>query len=178
MPTNRPFLANFLAAFRAHSAYQQVSTTTPSVSSSAVTSSGTSANLYPSSSMGGTGPSHPTTTRSYTSKTTTTTGATTAAVQVAHGHLSHSHTHARHPSTSPVAKSPASPSPRTPGSTFGNRRRRGSDSSSEGGFKDALGNEKWYVGGRTAQGEERFYRLGMVKREKSGDRMSLDRLSL
>lgn len=41
-----------------------------------------------------------------------------------------------------------------------------------------LGAEKWYVGGRTAAGEERFYRLGMVRKERSGDRLSLDRLSL
>lgn len=58
------------------------------------------------------------------------------------------------------------------------QQRRGSDSSSDGGFRDALGGEKWYIGGRTAGGEERFYRLGMVKKERSGDRLSLDRLSL
>jgi len=38
--------------------------------------------------------------------------------------------------------------------------------------------EKWYIGGRTAQGEERFYKLGLVKRYGSEDRLSLDRLSL
>ncbi|KAK4177290.1 hypothetical protein QBC36DRAFT_135945 [Triangularia setosa] len=56
-------------------------------------------------------------------------------------------------------------------------RRRGSDSSSEG-FRDALGTEKLYIGGRTATGEERFFKLGVVRRVKSGDRLSLDRLSL
>ncbi|KAK4465436.1 hypothetical protein QBC42DRAFT_168987 [Cladorrhinum samala] len=56
-------------------------------------------------------------------------------------------------------------------------RRRGSDSSSEG-FRDALGAEKLYIGGRTATGEERFFKLGVVRRVKSGDRLSLDRLSL
>ncbi|OKL57279.1 hypothetical protein UA08_07567 [Talaromyces atroroseus] len=64
------------------------------------------------------------------------------------------------------------------------RPRRGSDSSSgSGGFRDALGPEKWYIGGRTATGEERFYRLGMVT--KGGGRIgasgrvgSVDRLSL
>lgn len=57
------------------------------------------------------------------------------------------------------------------------RARRGSDTSSEGGgFRD-LG-EKWYVGGRTASGEERYLRLGVVRKERSGDRLSLDRLSL
>ena len=59
----------------------------------------------------------------------------------------------------------------------GAARRRGSDSSSEG-FRDVLGKEKWYIGGRTAAGEERYYKLGVVKRQRSGDRLSLDRLSL
>jgi len=56
-------------------------------------------------------------------------------------------------------------------------RRRGSDSSSEG-FREALGAEKLYIGGRTAAGEERFFKLGVVRRIRSGDRLSLDRLSL
>ncbi|RKU47275.1 hypothetical protein DL546_009094 [Coniochaeta pulveracea] len=55
--------------------------------------------------------------------------------------------------------------------------RRGSDSSSEG-FRDVLGAEKWYIGGRTAAGEEKFFKLGVVRRVRSGDRLSLDRLSL
>lgn len=38
------------------------------------------------------------------------------------------------------------------------------------------GGEKWFVGGRTAGGEERFYRLGVVRRER--ERRSVDRLSL
>ncbi|KAL2121393.1 hypothetical protein VTJ04DRAFT_5420 [Mycothermus thermophilus] len=56
-------------------------------------------------------------------------------------------------------------------------RRRGSDSSSEG-FREALGADKLYIGGRTATGEERFFKLGVVRRIRSGDRLSLDRLSL
>ncbi|KAK3985653.1 hypothetical protein QBC44DRAFT_345114 [Cladorrhinum sp. PSN332] len=56
-------------------------------------------------------------------------------------------------------------------------RRRGSDSSSEG-FRDTLGAEKLYIGGRTATGEEKFFKLGVVRRVRSGDRLSLDRLSL
>ncbi|CAH0050279.1 unnamed protein product [Clonostachys solani] len=56
-------------------------------------------------------------------------------------------------------------------------RRRGSDSSSEG-FRDVLGADKWYIGGRTAGGEERFFKLGVVRRVRSNDGMSLDRLSL
>lgn len=56
-------------------------------------------------------------------------------------------------------------------------RRRGSDSSSEG-FRDVLGADKWYIGGRTAGGEEKFFPLGVVRRIRSTDRLSLDRLSL
>jgi hypothetical protein len=39
--------------------------------------------------------------------------------------------------------------------------------------------EKWYIGGRTAAGEERFYKLSMVKRPRpsSADRLSLDGMS-
>ncbi len=57
------------------------------------------------------------------------------------------------------------------------RSRRGSDSSSEG-FHEVMGAEKWYIGGRTANGEEKFYKLGMVKRHRSADRLSLDKLSI
>ena len=56
-------------------------------------------------------------------------------------------------------------------------RRRGSDSSSEG-FREVLGADKLYIGGRTATGEEKFFKLGVVRRVRSGDRLSLDRLSL
>jgi hypothetical protein len=41
-----------------------------------------------------------------------------------------------------------------------------------------MGAEKWYIGGRTAAGEERIYKLSMVKRPRSIDRLSLDRMSL
>ncbi|KAK1836878.1 hypothetical protein QBC39DRAFT_337540 [Podospora conica] len=61
--------------------------------------------------------------------------------------------------------------------TRGSGRRRGSDSSSEG-FRDVLGVDKLYIGGRTATGEEKFFKLGVVRRVRSGDRLSLDRLSL
>ena len=59
----------------------------------------------------------------------------------------------------------------------GSGRRRGSDSSSEG-FRDVLGADKLYIGGRTAAGEEKFFKLGVVRRVRSGDRLSIDRLSL
>ncbi|MCJ1353207.1 MAG: hypothetical protein MMC33_003192 [Icmadophila ericetorum] len=172
MPTNRPFLFNFFAAFRAHSALQNASSSTTAASTIAVSQS---THLNSPSATNQQGLSPTSTARGITTKSPTT-GLTTAAVQAAAaaGHLSHTH-HTRHPSST---TSPVSRSPRSPGTNL-NHRRRGSDSSSEGGgFRDALGNEKWYIGGRTAQGEERIYRLGMVKRERSGDRLSLDRLSL
>ncbi|KAH8900118.1 hypothetical protein GQ53DRAFT_816141 [Thozetella sp. PMI_491] len=64
-----------------------------------------------------------------------------------------------------------------PQSANGSGRRRGSDSSSEG-FREVLGADKLYIGGRTATGEEKFFKLGVVRRVRSGDRLSLDRLSL
>ncbi|KAI8956648.1 hypothetical protein F5Y11DRAFT_342418 [Daldinia sp. FL1419] len=71
-----------------------------------------------------------------------------------------------------------SPQPHRTGMPIpGSGRRRGSDSSSEG-FRDVLGADKWYIGGRTAGGDERFFKLGVVKRVRSQDRLSLDRLSL
>ncbi|KAI2618018.1 hypothetical protein GGS26DRAFT_575179 [Hypomontagnella submonticulosa] len=76
----------------------------------------------------------------------------------------------RHPHHSPQPHRPGMPIP-------GSGRRRGSDSSSEG-FREVLGADKWYIGGRTAGGEERFFKLGVVKRVRSQDRLSLDRLSL
>ena len=54
--------------------------------------------------------------------------------------------------------------------------RRRSSSSSTDGFRDVFGGEKWYIGGRTAVGEEHFYRIRMARR--SIDRLSLDRLSV
>ncbi|KAK7981462.1 hypothetical protein PG996_009154 [Apiospora saccharicola] len=81
------------------------------------------------------------------------------------------------PIHSPRAGHAGVPIPNTssPGGSRGQR--RGSDSSSEG-FRDARGADKWYIGGRTAGGEEKFFKLGVVKRVRSNDRLSLDRLSL
>ncbi|KAI9833442.1 MAG: hypothetical protein M1819_003600 [Sarea resinae] len=168
MPTNRPFLSNFLAAFRAHSAIQKASTNPPSTS----TAPSSPQSTYASSSPSPNAASNP---RSITTKANQQQhpGTTTAAVQAA-GHLQSARQH----STSPLARSPGSPS--SPGNNVSgsaSRHRRGSDSSTEG-FRDALGQEKWYIGGRTSAGEERYYRLGMAKRHRSIDRLSLDRLSL
>ncbi|PNS21449.1 hypothetical protein CAC42_1228 [Sphaceloma murrayae] len=203
MSSNRPFLSNFLAAFRAHSttlpkAGPSLSTTTPSTSGATV----------------------------WTAAASTYTGPTQQTQQV------HSSPRtvdprkvpARPRSTSPGPLNPATFSPplqhnvtplthgtrapsspgtekaslhtsdrRTPGTTYSPsttaaigipssaNRRRGSDSSSEGGFRDVAssrGQERWYIGGRTAGGEERYYKLSVVRRERSADRLSADRLSL
>lgn len=168
MPTNRPFFANFFAAFRAHSAISKAATTSSVSTTTSQATTFSPPNLTSARAMATKSPSQ---------------GATTAAVQAAN-HLSHT----RHPSAIPMSKSPTAsmspaasrspPAARSPPSNFGRPQRRESDSSSEGGFRDALGGEKWYVGGRTATGEERYYRLGMVRKERSGDQLSMDRLSL
>ncbi|KAJ9641810.1 hypothetical protein H2199_005023 [Coniosporium tulheliwenetii] len=187
MPTtNRPFFSNFLAAFRAHSAIQKTASTT--VPSAASTTASTS---YPHNSTASASTIAPTPTSAPAATTTTnapsnprtittkagtpSTGATTVAIQTT-GQFQPTRQH----SASPYSRSPGSPgSPgfNTPLGGPATRQRRGSDSSSEG-FRDAGGPEKWYIGGRTATGEERFYKLGVVKRPRSIDRLSVDRLSL
>ncbi|KAL8896937.1 MAG: hypothetical protein Q9192_002827 [Flavoplaca navasiana] len=185
MPTNRPFLANFLAAFRAHSALtaSKTSTSPPSVTTASTTSqftipsaSSTTARTIttstspqpnpqqPNHHANTSSPPHPSHLKSSTASPPISSPAT--ALSTTAGHLSH---HTRHPSASPPPRSP--PFTRVPA-------RRGSDSSSEGGFREVLGGEKWYIGGRTATGEERFYRMGVVRREGSWERRSFDRLSL
>ncbi|KAI9756687.1 MAG: hypothetical protein M1815_003052 [Lichina confinis] len=169
MSTNRPFFASFFAAFRAHSVIQQASSTTGSGSASAaaaVVHAATSASS--SSRQTAIGPSSP---RTISTKAAPSPGAASAAAQVAAGHLQ---------SRTQQPSSGLSISPTSPGGHIGNKstgQRRDSSSSSEG-FRDALGTEKLYIGGRTPSGEERFYRLGMAKRHRSIDRLSLDRLSI
>lgn len=172
MTTNRPFLSNFLAAFRAHSAIQKAATSQPSTAANNHTAY--AHNTAPSASAATTTAvnASSTTTRTITTKTGhSPPGATAAAVQAA-GQFQPTRQHAPpyHRSTSPTAA--GFPIPRA-----SSRDRRGSDSSSEG-FREVMGAEKWYIGGRTAAGEEKFYKLGMVKRHRSIDRLSLDRLSI
>lgn len=159
MPSNHPtFLSSFLSAFRAHSVLQQQGKHT--TSSQATHSNTTSASVTHSSP------------RTITT-TTTAKGPTTAALSSLHAPRAHS--------TSPLSTSPGDPlSPPTATTQrryIQDRGRRGSDSSSEG-FRDVLGKEKWYVGGRTAAGEERYFKLGTVRRQRSWAERSLDRLSL
>jgi hypothetical protein len=163
MTTNRPFFGGFLAAFRAQPGLQK-----------AATSQATSVASYSPSNTSTQNQSRetPSTTRTITTKTRSPSpGANPASVQATnHFQPTRQHAPPYHRSTSPTTK--AFP---IPGAT--QRSRRGSDSSSEG-FHEVMGAEKWYIGGRTATGEERFYKLGMVKRHGSADRLSLDKLSI
>ena len=176
MPTQRPFLSNFLAAFRAHSAIQGKATSSPSSLSQQAHNQHTSSQA-----------SQP---RTITTSTKHPSGATATALTSLHSPRAHS--------TSPLSTSPGTttstdyltygPHPQNqqpptaqnttqPKYLSSSRGRRGSDSSSEG-FRDVLGAEKWYIGERTATGEEKYFKLGVVRRHRSGDRLSLDRLSL
>ena len=162
MPTQRPFLSNFLAAFRAHNAIQ-----------SKATSPSTQTHSHPTTTS-----SHSTSTQTSNPRTITTStkpGATSTALSTLHSPRTHS--------ASPLSTSPGTQTPSTsPEQQRGRyitspRGRRGSDSSSEG-FRDVLRAEKWYIGGRTAGGEEKYFKLGVVRRRRSGGSLSLDRLSL
>ncbi|KAF2097106.1 hypothetical protein NA57DRAFT_77361 [Rhizodiscina lignyota] len=181
MPTNRPIFSNFLAAFRAQSVLQKAATST---STSATAASTTQASFAQSSATSATSTltaaANVSGARSISTKATSEssgTGATSMAIQSGHQFQP-----TRQHAASPYSRSPGSPgSPAYPSHTpiggAASRQRRGSDSSSEG-FRDTLGSEKWYIGGRAPNGEERFYKLSMVKRPRSVDRLSMDRLSL
>jgi len=194
MPTQRSFLSNFLAAFRAHSAIQH----------GKATSSPSSSHTQPHTQSASPHNSSPSQPRSIATKAGSGgAGATSNALSTLHSPRGHG---PGSRSTSPGAPSPNNNSyetsqnqapygPHLPNHqnqhsqsqahthtqaryiSSPNRNRRGSDSSSEG-FRDVLGKEKWYIGGRTAGGEEKYFKLGVVRRVRSGDRLSLDRLSL
>jgi len=169
MPTtNRPFLS-FLSAFRAHSAIQKAAVTSPTgtTAQSSYTQNTTNSNTNSSSPA-----NHGTQARTITTKAgQVPAGATTVAISA--GQFQPTRQHA----ASPYSRSPGSPGTGTL-TPLQSRGRRGSDSSSEGFRETSLGAEKWYIGGKTAGGEERVYKLSMVKRPRSIDRLSLDRMSL
>ena len=160
-PPSRPFFASFFSAFRARTVpASQASSMKPA--SSQNTSTSASASTQPS------------TPRNIT--TTTKAGATTSALSQIH-----SPPLSRSPGNSPgyLTTSSRQEGIAPPTSHGGAARRRGSDSSSEGtNWRETMGGEKWYVGGRTAAGEERYFKMGIVRRDKSLDRLSSDRLSL
>jgi hypothetical protein len=162
MPTQRPFLSNFLAAFRAHNAIQSKATSPSSQPSHTPHASHQTTNTSPSNPRAITTSAKP--------------GATTTALSTLHSPRTHS---ASPLSTSPGTQTPStSPAAEQRGRYIASPQgRRGSDSSSEG-FRDVLGAEGWYIGGRTAAGEEKYFKLGVVRRRRSGGSLSLDRLSL
>lgn len=168
MPTtNRPFFGSFLSAFRAHSALQKTTTGT-TTQTSYVQSTGTSSSNANASHTANIA----TQAKAITTKTgQASTGATTVALSAGQFQPSRQHT------TSSYSRSPGSPGTNTL-TPLQSRGRRGSDSSTEGFRETSIGAEKWYIGGRTAGGEERVYKLSMVKRPRSIDRLSLDRMSL
>jgi hypothetical protein len=192
MPTNRPFFANFLAAFRAHSSPAYKATSSPtspsglassahvSTTSSTVTSTITASNTRTIATKATSSTSQPSNTTSPSPPPNPNTSLSAATSVVAAS--SHKH-HVSPLSRSPGVSTPHNMSLSPPGGASTplsrGRQRRGSDSSnSSGGFIDALGPEKWYIGGRTSTGEEKFYRLGLVTGSPGRRVRSLDRLSL
>lgn len=158
MPSQRPFfLSTVFAAFRQQTATPSLATTTSQ-------------------------PSKQTTSSSYSTAATaaTTAAAAAAARSVQQSASSSSSQQQQAPAAGAPAGGPATPqgSPaHSPVPIPCPGRRRGSDSSTEG-FRNVRGADKWYIGGRTAAGEERFFKLGVMRRVRSNDRLSLDKLSL
>lgn len=151
------FFTNFVAAFRAHAAIQQAKA--PSSNPSKQTSSVSHH------------PHHPPSTQPRSIATNSKAGAASTATAL--GPIRSP----RANSSSPLSCSPATQTTSAKRMPRDSNARRGSDSSTEG-FREVHGAEKWYIGGRTATGEEKFFKLGVIKRQRSRDRLSLDRLSL
>lgn len=222
MPTtNRPFFANFFAAFRAHSALQKSS---PAINASPNTTTATATAAYGTLSRTYHTSSSPEPQQippkqpspgSHSAHSTSphTSSAVTAAGPQSHFRSSRPlhapngtpqsrgrvRSTSREASSAPVYGPPTQTQAQSTSPAFRSRTpspggvpspslslprgRRGSDSSASGsvGAASPLASgkaDKWYIGGRTAQGEERFYKLGLVKTGGSADRLSLDRLSL
>lgn len=72
------------------------------------------------------------------------------------------------------------PTPTPAQSIFGSgfNEMRNSSSSLVGSGSTSPNGEKWWIGGRTSDGNERYYRLQPLTSHKSFDRISLDRLSI
>ena len=166
-PSPRPFFASFLSAFR--------SRTIPSAQASSMTVS--KSQTQPSSTTSTSqNVSNPTVATSQPLPIAKSSGPTSSALSQLH-----SPPLSRSPGPSPGERLGHMSSP-TPGHQHhaGRTKRRGSDSSSEGvNWREAVG-EKWYIGGQTATGEERYFRMGVVRRDRSleRDRGSVDGMSL
>jgi hypothetical protein len=202
MSTQRPFFGSFLAAFRAHSPQLSKSSSSISVSAAAASSASiwtaaatqqqaastaandnqTAVTAIPTTS------SRPINVKSNHYAAQATAAAQDRQLVTSLSPLQHNvspQTHLpRTPSSTglPVYGPPNKPAPSYPSCQDVRRGRRGSDSSFEsGGFREVrppAGSEKWFIGGRTASGEEKYYKLSMIKRERSWDRISADQLSL
>lgn len=190
MSTQRPFFANFFSAFRARSTpgpFQAKSSTTtgaisPSVltatahiSTQSTTATATSAPRSVAAKTPAEG-THPSQTSAQSGKTTSTSPFATTTLSSSPGTTFYR----RPPSPSPshnLGKSPTGHNT-PPQMPRGRQRRDSGSSNTSGGFMDAMGAEKWYIGGRTATGEERFYQLGLVTNTAGKRVRSLDRLSL
>ncbi|KJX99946.1 hypothetical protein TI39_contig346g00021 [Zymoseptoria brevis] len=189
MTSQRPFFGNFLAAFRAHS--QSIPKTSTSLTNGAAASLWTAAPQQRSKS---TSPDpEQTSQKTAHPKINPYNPASTTAAQDRQlvqqlpplQHNVSPQTHLARPPTSPglpIYGPENKPRPSYPSAQEVRRsRRRGSDSSSDsGGFREVRGGagEKWFIGGLTAGGEEKYYKLSMVKRDKSSDRLSTDQMSL
>ncbi|OAL24029.1 hypothetical protein AYO20_10774 [Fonsecaea nubica] len=194
MPTNRPFFANFFSAFRARTspAFQAKSSSTydalsPGSLVAAAHVSTTTATVTSSSTRTiatkGPGEASTPSSQQVQSKPNSTTPLPFSSNPSSHRYAppmskspgtSSPGPHGTHTTTNLSMSPPGTSTPMTRG-----RQRRGSDSSNaSGGFIDAVGPEKWYIGGRNAAGEETFYKLGLVTGGTGRRVRSLDRLSL
>ena len=191
MPTQRPFFANFFSAFRARSTpgpFQAKSSTTtgaitpsaftaPAYISTSTTTATSSSNRTIPTKPGADGPTSTSqTTSAQPIKNSSTSPFGTTVLSTSPGTTFYR----RPPSPSPshnLAKSPTGHITPTH-MTRGRQRRDSGSSNTSGNFMDAAGPEKWYIGGRTATGEERFYQLGLVTGSEGKRLRSLDRLSL
>ena len=198
--TNRPFFLNFFAAFRAHPAYQTKPSASGTASSSSASITASSHQLTTKSNA-----SSPGQTTSSAAITPSSPSAATASVAIQaaasyqHARVQATSPTGRTPGTSPIPQSPPGPTSGLPGGVGAfarsrtpsqtrpsptppffphNRQQRRSSDSSGSDTGSSVGGQNWYIGGRTTRGEERFYKLGAVKRYSSADRMSVDRLSL
>lgn len=192
MPTQRPaFFSSFLTIFRAHS----LPKAQPSISTSAAAASAPTiwTSAVPSQKQQASQASEPLPINAAKSTAYSTAAAAAGQLHASLTPLQHNVSPSTHlprsPSSQglplPVYGPPNKPQPSYPTASESRRRRtrRGSDSSASsgggGGFREPSSTgEAWFVGGRTATGEEKFYKLSMVKRDRSSDRISADQLSL
>ncbi|QIX01794.1 hypothetical protein AMS68_007311 [Peltaster fructicola] len=194
MSSQRPFLSNFLAIFRTHT--PPIAKSAPSLTAAASTATASAQNLWTAATavplkQSSQSVDKPVTSpRPINAKSGAYNPATSSAadrqLQASISPLQHNVSPQTHLPRSPSSGSlpmygpPNKPQPSYPTLHETRRARRGSDSSSDsGGFREVRsGGEKWYIGGITASGEEKYYKLGMVRRERSADRISADQLSL